>query len=132
MRSGGRNAQWSLYSAPSAIQRLSNSFSFASNVLCESAGGICSPSIVEKIRRTSSLFSAFPGTIAFPGGESDEDSEQEQERVGKKKGKTGGFQSMGLSSAVYRSVMRTGYRVPTPIQRRAIPAIVSPGRTVCR
>ena len=39
----------------------------------------------------------------------------------KKKGKKkGGFAAMGLSTAIYRSVMRKGYRMPTPIQRRAI------------
>ena len=47
----------------------------------------------------------------------------------KGKGKTGGFQSMGLSPGVYKSVMRKGYRVPTPIQRKAIPAIME-GRDV--
>ena len=47
----------------------------------------------------------------------------------KSKNKTGGFQSMGLSAGVYRSVMRKGYRVPTPIQRKAIPAIME-GRDV--
>ena len=47
----------------------------------------------------------------------------------KGKGKTGGFQSMGLSPGVYKSVMRKGYRVPTPIQRRTIPLIMS-GRDV--
>ena len=36
---------------------------------------------------------------------------------------------MGLSPFVYRSIMRKGYRVPTPIQRKAIPAILS-GRDV--
>ena len=45
------------------------------------------------------------------------------------KKKSGGFQSMGLSPGVYRSVMRKGYRVPTPIQRKAIPAIME-GRDV--
>ena len=70
------------------------------------------------------------GTIAFPGGESDDDDESENDApIKKKKGKTGGFQSMDLSSAVYKSVMRKGYRIPTPIQRRAIPPIMA-GRDV--
>ena len=44
----------------------------------------------------------------------------------KKKGKKkGGFAAMGLSTAIYRSVMRKGYRMPTPIQRRAIPHILA-------
>ena len=37
-------------------------------------------------------------------------------RLFKKKGKKkGGFAAMGLSTAIYRSVMRKGYRMPTPI-----------------
>eukprot|EP00731_Ephydatia_muelleri_P010952 Em0005g1538a len=48
----------------------------------------------------------------------------------RKKGKkSGGFQSMGLSSAVFKGVMRKGYRVPTPIQRKCIP-IVMDGKDV--
>ena len=70
------------------------------------------------------------GIVSFPGAEDDSDeSDNEANQSRKKQGKTGGFQSMGLSPAVYRSVMRKGYRVPTPIQRRAIPAIMS-GRDV--
>ena len=65
------------------------------------------------------------GTIAFPGGSSEDELSDHHESQKKKKAKTGGFQSMGLNSAVYRSVMRKGYRVPTPIQRRAIPAIMA-------
>jgi hypothetical protein len=36
----------------------------------------------------------------------------------KKKKKSGGFQSMGLGQAVFRGVMKKGYKVPTPIQRK--------------
>ncbi|RXM98195.1 hypothetical protein EOD39_13440 [Acipenser ruthenus] len=36
----------------------------------------------------------------------------------KKKKKSGGFQSMGLGYPVYKGVMKKGYKVPTPIQRR--------------
>ena len=36
--------------------------------------------------------------------------------------KSGGFQSMGLSKDVLAGVLRIGYRAPTPIQRKAIPA----------
>uniref|UniRef100_A0A674MIB7 ATP-dependent RNA helicase DDX54 n=1 Tax=Takifugu rubripes TaxID=31033 RepID=A0A674MIB7_TAKRU len=42
----------------------------------------------------------------------------------KKKKKSGGFQSMGLSYPVYKGVMRKGYKVPTPIQRKTIPVIL--------
>ncbi|XP_077399164.1 ATP-dependent RNA helicase DDX54 isoform X1 [Vanacampus margaritifer] len=42
----------------------------------------------------------------------------------KKKKKSGGFQSMGLCYAVFKGVMKKGYKVPTPIQRKTIPAIL--------
>lgn len=42
-------------------------------------------------------------------------------KKGAKKGKGGGFQTMGLSRAVLRGVLEKGYRVPTPIQRKVIP-----------
>lgn len=41
----------------------------------------------------------------------------------KKKGKSGGFQSMGLSYPVLKAILRKGYKVPTPIQRKTIPLI---------
>ncbi|XP_006847227.2 putative DEAD-box ATP-dependent RNA helicase 29 [Amborella trichopoda] len=43
----------------------------------------------------------------------------------KKKAKSGGFESMGLSLNVFRGVKRKGYRVPTPIQRKAMPLILA-------
>ncbi|XAR62412.1 RNA helicase [Bertholletia excelsa] len=43
----------------------------------------------------------------------------------KKKAKSGGFESLGLSSNVFRGVKRKGYRVPTPIQRKTMPLILS-------
>ncbi|XP_060768263.1 ATP-dependent RNA helicase DDX54 [Neoarius graeffei] len=42
----------------------------------------------------------------------------------KKKKKSGGFQSMGLSYPVYKGIMKKGYNVPTPIQRKTIPVIL--------
>ncbi|KAM9793837.1 ATP-dependent RNA helicase DDX54 isoform 1-T1 [Syngnathus typhle] len=42
----------------------------------------------------------------------------------KKKKKSGGFQSMGLSFPVYKGIMKKGYNVPTPIQRKTIPVIL--------
>uniref|UniRef100_A0A6Q2ZA50 ATP-dependent RNA helicase DDX54 n=1 Tax=Esox lucius TaxID=8010 RepID=A0A6Q2ZA50_ESOLU len=42
----------------------------------------------------------------------------------KKKKKSGGFQSMGLSYPVFKGVMKKGYKVPTPIQRKTIPVIL--------
>ena len=43
----------------------------------------------------------------------------------KAKAKGGGFESMDLLPEVFRAVKRKGYRVPTPIQRKAIPAALS-------
>nr|XP_033812268.1 ATP-dependent RNA helicase DDX54 [Geotrypetes seraphini] len=42
----------------------------------------------------------------------------------KKKKKSGGFQSMGLSFPVFKGVLKKGYKVPTPIQRKTIPVIL--------
>ena len=42
----------------------------------------------------------------------------------RKKKKSGGFQSMGLSHEVLRGALVKGYRVPTPIQRKTIPIIL--------
>ena len=51
--------------------------------------------------------------LAFPGQEvDDEESHAPDNPATKKKPKSGGFQSMGLSPAVYKSVMRKGYKVP--------------------
>lgn len=47
-----------------------------------------------------------------------------QSKANRKQHKSGGFQSMGLSSAIYGSIKKTGYKVPTPIQRKAIPLIL--------
>ncbi len=44
------------------------------------------------------------------------------------KGKTvkkgGGFQAMGLNSNILKAIARKGFSVPTPIQRKTIPAIL--------
>ncbi|KAG8190766.1 hypothetical protein JTE90_024892 [Oedothorax gibbosus] len=41
-----------------------------------------------------------------------------------KKTKSGGFQSMNLSYPVLRAILKKGYKIPTPIQRKAIPVIM--------
>lgn len=48
---------------------------------------------------------------------------------GKKKKKSGGFQAMGLSMPVLKGILKMGYKVPTPIQRKTIPLIME-GRDV--
>merc|ERR1719433_684714 len=47
----------------------------------------------------------------------------------RKKKKSGGFQSMGLTPEVFRGVIKKGYKIPTPIQRKTIPIILE-GRDV--
>eukprot|EP00127_Corallochytrium_limacisporum_P001097 Clim_evm8s39 gene=Clim_evmTU8s39 len=43
--------------------------------------------------------------------------------------KSGGFQTMGLSGPVLKAIAQKGYKLPTPIQRKAIPPILE-GRDV--
>ncbi|XP_020209204.1 putative DEAD-box ATP-dependent RNA helicase 29 isoform X2 [Cajanus cajan] len=42
-----------------------------------------------------------------------------------KNAKSGGFESLGLNPNVFRGVKRKGYKVPTPIQRKTMPLILS-------
>ncbi|OON16006.1 DEAD/DEAH box helicase [Opisthorchis viverrini] len=49
--------------------------------------------------------------------------------MNRKKKKSGGFQVMGLSFLVFKGITKKGYKLPTPIQRKAIPLILS-GRDV--
>ncbi|RKP25809.1 P-loop containing nucleoside triphosphate hydrolase protein [Syncephalis pseudoplumigaleata] len=49
---------------------------------------------------------------------------QQIQSVNKKKKKSGGFQSMGLSKPVFNAVLKKGYKVPTPIQRKCIPLVM--------
>merc|ERR1719438_76887 len=64
------------------------------------------------------------------GGDNGYDSEAELDtaklvqEANRKKKKSGGFQSMGLSQEVWRGVMKKGYKVPTPIQRKTVPLIM--------
>ncbi|NXA37996.1 DDX54 helicase, partial [Eudromia elegans] len=63
---------------------------------------------------------------AFPAAEeaAAEPDTQALVRAQNKKKKSGGFQSMGLSYPVFKGIMKKGYKVPTPIQRKTIPAIL--------
>eukprot|EP00124_Ichthyophonus_hoferi_P000789 Ihof_evm16s32 gene=Ihof_evmTU16s32 len=65
-----------------------------------------------------------PGLPSFPSvtGEEEEEEDFDANKVSVlKKKKSGGFQSMGLSYPVYSAIIKKGYKVPTPIQRRCIP-----------
>ncbi|CAN8234348.1 unnamed protein product [Cochlearia groenlandica] len=43
----------------------------------------------------------------------------------KKKGKSGGFESLNLCPNVFNAIKKKGYKVPTPIQRKTMPLILS-------
>ncbi|XP_067142208.1 ATP-dependent RNA helicase DDX54 [Centruroides vittatus] len=52
------------------------------------------------------------------------DNEENIVKIKSNKKKSGGFQSMGLSYSVLKGVLKKGYKVPTPIQRKTIPLII--------
>jgi ATP-dependent RNA helicase DDX54/DBP10 len=56
----------------------------------------------------------LPGFSSAP--DSNGNPKNDKEKKGKKKG--GGFQSMGLSREVLKGILKRGYKVPTPIQRK--------------
>ncbi|KAJ2042519.1 ATP-dependent RNA helicase dbp10, partial [Coemansia sp. S155-1] len=67
-------------------------------------------------------------------GETSDESETDMiqrsvQAQNRKSKKSGGFQSMGLHPPLFRAVMNKGFKVPTPIQRKAIPVIMQ-GRDV--
>ncbi|GCB62811.1 hypothetical protein scyTo_0009584 [Scyliorhinus torazame] len=64
---------------------------------------------------------------SFPSADCPSDVEpdtRQMVRQQNKKRKSGGFQSMGLSFPVFKGIMKKGYKVPTPIQRKSIPVIL--------
>ncbi|KAM5238609.1 ATP-dependent RNA helicase DDX54 isoform 2-T2 [Ctenodactylus gundi] len=65
---------------------------------------------------------------SFPSSECASDVEPDTRELvraqNKKKKKSGGFQSLGLSYPVFKGIMKKGYKVPTPIQRKTIPVIL--------
>lgn len=56
----------------------------------------------------------------FPDPKAAAEENKDIEDTVKKKGsrKTGGFQSMNLSFNVLKGVIKRGYKIPTPIQRK--------------
>uniref|UniRef100_A0AAG5DAB3 RNA helicase n=1 Tax=Anopheles atroparvus TaxID=41427 RepID=A0AAG5DAB3_ANOAO len=59
----------------------------------------------------------------------DVDYDDEADGGKRSKKKSGGFQAMGLSAPVLKGVLKIGYKIPTPIQRKTIPLIMD-GRDV--
>ncbi|NWX41282.1 DDX54 helicase, partial [Steatornis caripensis] len=72
---------------------------------------------------------AFPTAEDDDGADAEPDTRAMVRAQNQKKKKSGGFQSMGLSYPVFKGIMKKGYKVPTPIQRKSIPAILR-GRDV--
>uniref|UniRef100_A0A8C8LV57 RNA helicase n=1 Tax=Oncorhynchus tshawytscha TaxID=74940 RepID=A0A8C8LV57_ONCTS len=66
----------------------------------------------------------FPGASSECLSDVEPDTRELVRAQNKKKKKSGGFQSMGLSYPVFKGVMKKGYKVPTPIQRKTIPVIL--------
>ena len=66
-------------------------------------------------------------TVDFNGDRDDDEGGGGGSKKKKKdaKKKTGGFQSFGLIPQVFKGIMKMGYKVPTPIQRKAIPVLLS-------
>ncbi|XP_034565508.1 ATP-dependent RNA helicase DDX54 [Notolabrus celidotus] len=82
--------------------------------------------VAAEVKDDDSAGRKLPGFPATSGHLSDvePDTRELVRAQNKKKKKSGGFQSMGLSYPVYKGVMKKGYKVPTPIQRRTIPVIL--------
>ncbi|KAF1542187.1 ATP-dependent RNA helicase DDX54, partial [Eudyptula minor] len=61
---------------------------------------------------------AFPAAEEDDGADAEPDTRALVRAQNQKKKKSGGFQSMGLSYPVFKGIMKKGYKVPTPIQRK--------------
>jgi ATP-dependent RNA helicase DDX54/DBP10 len=57
------------------------------------------------------------------------DSDDEDEH--RKKAKVGSFQAMGLEKELMWGINRMGYKVPTPVQRKALPIVLAGMDMVC-
>lgn len=55
------------------------------------------------------------GVVGFNDDRTENDTTEDS---AKKRTKSGGFQAMGLSFPVLKGVLKRGYKVPTPIQRK--------------
>ncbi|XRB10601.1 ATP-dependent RNA helicase DDX54/DBP10 [Pseudoscourfieldia marina] len=72
------------------------------------------------------------GVADFSSDEEEPQLTRHQEKLkkkAKKLAKSNGFETLGLDSRVYRGIRNRGFRIPTPVQRKALPAILS-GRDV--
>jgi ATP-dependent RNA helicase DDX54/DBP10 len=51
-------------------------------------------------------------------------SNRKASNVGKSVKKGGGFQAMGLNAALLKAITQKGFKIPTPIQRKAVPLML--------
>src|SRR5689334_17857856 len=72
----------------------------------------------------SNEYAANSHTVDFDDGEQDGSGGHNKKKKKDKK-KTGGFQSFGLCGQVFKGIMKMGFKVPTPIQRKAIPTLLT-------
>ncbi|XP_071804634.1 ATP-dependent RNA helicase DDX54-like [Asterias amurensis] len=68
-------------------------------------------------------------SVGFPKldgytSDAEPDTRELVKQMNRKKKKSGGFQSMGLCHPVFNGIMKKGYKIPTPIQRKCIPIIM--------
>eukprot|EP00250_Pteridium_aquilinum_P018459 c24097_g1_i1 orf=84-2645(+) len=68
---------------------------------------------------------SFPSTEGAIAIEKKSKHNQLAMKKSKKKGKSGGFESLGLSPLIFRGIKRKGYQVPTPIQRKTLPLVLA-------
>ena len=61
----------------------------------------------------------------------DNDNISDDEDENRKKAKVGSFQSMGLEKELMWGISRMGYKVPTPVQRKALPIVLAGMDMVC-
>lgn len=71
--------------------------------------------------RASCLLTEVPHHSAMASAETEQDDDKKGK---KKKAKPGSFQGLGLRQETYKAIMRMGYKLPTPIQRKTIPIII--------
>ncbi|KAJ2462816.1 ATP-dependent RNA helicase dbp10, partial [Coemansia sp. RSA 2320] len=103
-------------------------FDLTSSLIPQAGDVSLVPKSKQPVRGHSDLDMAVDGDSSGDESETDmiQRSVQAQNRKNKK---SGGFQSLGLHPPLFRAVMNKGFKVPTPIQRKAIPVIMQ-GRDV--
>ena len=74
---------------------------------------------------TTTAASNSSSTISFNDDDDTAASASTTTSHQKKKKKTGGFQSFNLLPFLFKGVMKLGYQLPTPVQRKAIPLLLA-------